>query len=82
VVGAPPASAQAAKEPNSPSIMGDDIGLMQPPVYHSGWRVGAAPSIDRIAHEGDIFMDHSAMQSGTSGRATLRIPAKATGRSR
>ena len=61
----------AGEEPNILFIMGDDIGLMQPTVYHRGWMVGETPNIDRIAHEGGIFMDHSAMQSCTSGRAAF-----------
>jgi arylsulfatase len=48
--------------------MGDDIGWMQPSVYHRGLMVGETPNIDRIANEGAIFMDYVAMQSCTSGR--------------
>jgi hypothetical protein len=33
---APPAVAQEQK-PNILFIMGDDIGLMQPSIYHRGW---------------------------------------------
>jgi len=61
----------AADKPNILFIMGDDIGLMQPQVYHRGWMVGETPSIDRIAQEGGIFMDYSAMQSCTSGRTAF-----------
>jgi hypothetical protein len=47
------ASASAAgatgDKPNILFIMGDDIGLMQPKVYHRGWMVGETPNIDRIA---------------------------------
>jgi arylsulfatase A-like enzyme len=66
VAGAPPASAQ--EKPNILFIMGDDIGFMQPSIYHRGLMVGETPSIDRIGQEGAIFMDYLAMQSCTSGR--------------
>src|SRR5262249_34332360 len=56
------------KKPNILFIMGDDIGWMQPSCYHRGLMVGETPNIDRIAHEGAIFMDYVAMQSCTSGR--------------
>ena len=61
------AAAQAAK-PNILFIMGDDIGWMQPSIYHRGLMVGETPNIDRIGQEGAIFMDYVAMQSCTSGR--------------
>ena len=48
--------------------MGDDIGWMQPSIYHRGLMVGETPNIDRIGNEGAIFMDYLAMQSCTSGR--------------
>jgi hypothetical protein len=63
-----PAAAQQQKKPNILFIMGDDIGLMQPSIYHRGWMVGETPNIDRIGQEGAIFMDYVAMQSCTSGR--------------
>jgi arylsulfatase len=62
-----PASAQQPK-PNIMFIMGDDIGWMQPSIYHRGLMVGETPNIDRIGNEGAIFMDYVAMQSCTSGR--------------
>ena len=65
---APPAFAQEEKKPNILFIMGDDIGFMQPSVYHRGLMVGETPNIDRIAKEGAMFMDYYAMQSCTSGR--------------
>ncbi len=70
-VGSPAPAAAQEKKPNILFIMGDDIGLMQPQVYHRGWMVGETPNIDRIAQEGGIFMDYSAMQSCTSGRAAF-----------
>ena len=48
--------------------MGDDIGWMQPKIYHRGLMVGETPNIDRIGREGAVFMDYVAMQSCTSGR--------------
>jgi hypothetical protein len=62
-----PASAQGQK-PNILFIMGDDIGWMQPSIYHQGLMVGETPNIDRIGQEGAKFMDYVAMQSCTSGR--------------
>jgi arylsulfatase A-like enzyme len=61
-----PATAQ--QKPNILFIMGDDIGWMQPRIYHRGLMVGETPNIDRIGNEGAIFMDYVAMQSCTSGR--------------
>jgi arylsulfatase A-like enzyme len=48
--------------------MGDDIGWMQPSIYHQGLMVGETPNIDRIGQEGAKFVDYVAMQSCTSGR--------------
>ena len=62
-----PVLAQQQK-PNILFIMGDDIGWMQPSIYHRGLMVGETPNIDRIGQEGAIFMDYVAMQSCTSGR--------------
>jgi len=61
-----PAAAQ--QKPNIMFIMGDDIGWMQPSIYHRGVMVGETPNIDRIGNEGAIFVDYVAMQSCTSGR--------------
>lgn len=69
LVAAAPAFAQApANKANILFIMADDIGWMQPSIYHRGLMVGETPNIDRIGHEGAIFMDYVAMQSCTSGR--------------
>ena len=40
---AAPAAAQGAK-PNILFIMGDDIGWMQPSIYHEGWRSEKRPT--------------------------------------
>ena len=62
-----PAIAQE-KKPNIVFIMGDDIGWMQPSIYHRGLMVGETPNIDRIGNEGAIFMAYYAEQSCTAGR--------------
>jgi len=59
---------QMAAKPNILFIMGDDIGWMQPSIYHRGLMVGETPNIDRIGHEGAMFVDYLAEQSCTSGR--------------
>ena len=64
----PQAQTSRGEQPNILFIMGDDIGWMQPSIYHRGLMVGETPSIDRVGQEGAIFMDYVAMQSCTSGR--------------
>ena len=64
----PAAAQEQQQKPNILFIMGDDIGWMQPSIYHRGLMVGETPNIDRIGNEGAIFMDFLAMQSCTSGR--------------
>ena len=63
-----PVAAQASSQPNILFIMGDDIGWMQPSIYHRGLMVGETPNIDRIGHEGAMFTDYYAEQSCTAGR--------------
>jgi arylsulfatase A-like enzyme len=63
-----PAVAQQPQKPNILFIMGDDIGIMQPSIYHRGLMVGETPNIDRIGNEGAIFMTYYAEQSCTAGR--------------
>jgi arylsulfatase len=67
-VSAPVIAQAPAGKPNIVFIMGDDIGWMQPSIYHQGLMVGETPNIDRIGQEGAKFMDYVAMQSCTSGR--------------
>ena len=62
-----PASISQQK-PNIVFIMGDDIGWMQPSIYHQGLMVGETPNIDRIGLEGAKFTDYYAEQSCTAGR--------------
>ena len=69
LVAARPAASQAqANKPNILFIMGDDIGWMQPSIYHQGLMVGETPNIDRIGREGAKFMTYYAEQSCTAGR--------------
>ena len=63
-----PAAAQTQQKPNILFIMSDDVGWMNPSIYHQGLMVGETPNIDRIGYEGAKFMDYMAMQSCTSGR--------------
>ena len=70
VAGVAPASAQEEK-PNILFIMGDDIGWMQPSIYHRGLAVGETPNIDRIGQEGAMFTDYYAEQSCTAGRTAF-----------
>ena len=66
---APPVlAAESGKKPNILFIMGDDIGWMQPSIYHRGLMVGETQNIDRIGHEGAMFTDYYAEQSCTAGR--------------
>jgi arylsulfatase A-like enzyme len=66
---AAPAIAQAPqRKPNILFIMGDDIGWMQPSIYHQGLMVGETPNIDRIGREGAKFTTYYAEQSCTAGR--------------
>ncbi|TAI65463.1 arylsulfatase [Bradyrhizobium sp. Leo170] len=65
-----PAAAQQQK-PNILFIMGDDIGWMQPSIYHQGLMVGETPNIDRIGQEGAKFTHYYAEQSCTAGRTAF-----------
>src|SRR3984885_10533342 len=61
----------SASKPNILFIMGDDIGWMQPSIYHRGLMVGETPNIDRIGREGAKFMTYYAEQSCTAGRTAF-----------
>jgi arylsulfatase len=67
-VTSPAAAQEQEKKPNILFIMGDDIGWMQPSIYHRGLMVGETPNIDRIGREGALFTDYYAEQSCTAGR--------------
>jgi hypothetical protein len=58
----PAAAQQQGAKPNVLFIMGDDIGWMQPSIYHQGLMVGETPNIDRIGQEGAKFTDYYAEQ--------------------
>jgi arylsulfatase A-like enzyme len=64
-------AAQTAERPNILFIMGDDIGWMQPSIYHGGLAVGETPNIDRIGLEGAKYMTYYAEQSCTAGRTAF-----------
>src|SRR6187551_4025118 len=68
IVASAPAGAQQQQKPNILFIMGDDIGWMQPSIYHRGLMVGETPNIDKIGQEGAMFTDYYAEQSCTAGR--------------
>jgi len=63
--------AMAQKKPNILFIMGDDIGWMQPSIYHRGLMVGETPNIDWIGQQGAMFTDYYAEQSCTAGRTAF-----------
>ena len=65
---ADPATTGTGKKPNILFIMGDDIGYMQPSIYHRGLMVGETPNIDKIGQDGAMFTDYYAEQSCTAGR--------------
>jgi arylsulfatase A-like enzyme len=67
----PTPAEQQTKKPNILFIMGDDIGWMQPSIYHRGLMVGETPNIDRIGSEGGIFMHYYAESSCTAGRTAF-----------
>src|SRR5436309_14145918 len=59
--------AQAAeKKPNILFIMGDDIGWMQPSIFHRGLMVGETPNIARIGHVDATLLVYVVLQSSTS----------------
>jgi arylsulfatase len=66
-----PAAAQQSQKPNILFIMGDDIGWMQPSIYHRGLMVGETPNIDKIGQEGAMFTHYYAEQSCTAGRTAF-----------
>ena len=68
---AQPQPAVSAAKPNILFIMGDDIGWMQPSIYHRGLMVGETPNIDRIGQEGAMFLTYYAEQSCTAGRTAF-----------
>ena len=69
-----PQAQQPAQKPNILFIMGDDIGWMQPSIYHRGLMVGETPNIDRIGNEGAMFMTTTPSRAARRG-ATPSSPA-------
>jgi hypothetical protein len=73
ILAAAPALAQGqVGKPNILFIMGDDIGIMQPSIYHRGLMVGETPNIDRIGNEGAIFMRTSSLEECLVGHRDRR----------
>ncbi|MBR1127826.1 arylsulfatase [Bradyrhizobium iriomotense] len=71
LISTPVVAQQPAQKPNILFIMGDDIGWMQPSIYHRGLMVGETPNIDRIGNEGAMFTHYYAEQSCTAGRTAF-----------
>ena len=71
MLGSATVNAATTDRPNIMFIMGDDIGWMQPGIYHQGLMVGETPNIDRIGREGGKFMTYYAEQSCTAGRTAF-----------
>jgi len=67
---AAPAAAQETK-PNILFIMGDDIGWMQPSIYHQGLAVGETPNIRPHRPRRRKVHDVYAEQSCTAGRTAF-----------
>jgi arylsulfatase len=69
---ATPAGAQpGAKRPNILVIFGDDIGQSNISAYSRGLMGFTTPNIDRIGHEGGVFVTYYGQQSCTAGRAAF-----------
>ena len=65
-------SAQAQdQKPNVLVIMGDDIGWYNPSIYNRGDMGYQTPNIDRVGHEGGMFLCWYGQQSCTAGRAAF-----------
>jgi arylsulfatase len=62
-----------AGKPNILIIWGDDVGMWNLSTYHRGMMGGSTPNIDKIANNGNTFMDHYARASCTAGRAAFLL---------
>ena len=71
----PSAIAQDAAKPNILFVMTDDVGWMNPGIYHQGMMVGETPNIDRIGHEGVRFIDATMPSRAARPGATPSSPA-------
>jgi arylsulfatase len=67
----PAVAQQQQQRPNILFIMGDDIGWMQPSIYHQGLMVGETPNIDRIGREGAKLITVS-RNSGVTSTTSMR----------
>lgn len=65
------AEAQNTKKPNVLIIWGDDIGISNISAYSDGLMGYTTPNIDRIANEGERFLQYYGEQSCTAGRAAF-----------
>lgn len=64
-------NAQNSKKPNVLIIWGDDIGISNISAYSDGLMGYTTPNIDRIANEGERFLQYYGEQSCTAGRAAF-----------
>jgi arylsulfatase A-like enzyme len=67
----PQLEAQNSKKPNILVIWGDDIGTTNISAYSDGLMGYTTPNIDRIANEGERFLQYYGEQSCTAGRAAF-----------
>ncbi|WP_409417799.1 arylsulfatase [Flavobacterium sp. PS2] len=67
----PQLEAQNSKKPNILVIWGDDIGISNISAYSNGLMGYRTPNIDRIAKEGELFLQYYGEQSCTAGRAAF-----------
>ncbi len=58
-------------KPNILVIWGDDIGISNISAYSNGLMGYTTPNIDRVAHEGIMFLQYYGEQSCTAGRAAF-----------
>jgi len=61
----------STQRPNILVMWGDDIGVANVSAYSFGLMGYKTPNIDRVAHEGMMFIDYYAEQSCTAGRASF-----------
>ena len=62
---------KAQGKPNILVIWGDDIGISNISAYSNGLMGYTTPNIDRVAHEGIMFLQYYGEQSCTAGRAAF-----------
>jgi len=69
----------AQQKPNILFIMGDDIGWMQPSIYHRGLMVGETPNIDRIGMTSRWASAAAHTRPGSADRMMDRDELRAVG---